>query len=278
MAKRKSGTPKSSGGISQREVRDVEELSAPRTPVIYEVVRRLGEEEMQRPASSLWWSGIAAGLSISFSVLAEAILLTHLPDAPWRPLVSHLGYSVGFLMVILARQQLFTESTITVVLPVLKELSPWMLWRMGRLWAIVLAANLVGTLFAALFCSFAPVLSPELHDGMVEVSRKLTELGLARMFFAGIASGFLIAAMVWMIPSAESAKFIVITLMTYLIAAGGFTHVIAGSFEAYLLVIAGDWAWWQAIGKFMLPVLAGNVVGGTALFAVLSYAQVKDEI
>lgn len=278
MAKRKSDTPKNSGGISRREVRDVEELSAPRTPVIYEVVRRLGDEEMERPASSLWWSGIAAGLSISFSVLAEAILLTHLPDAPWRPLVSHLGYSVGFLMVILARQQLFTESTITVVLPVLKELSVRMLWRMGRLWAIVLAANLVGTLFAALFCGFTPVLSPELHDGMVEVSRKLTELGLARMFFAGIASGFLIAAMVWMIPSAESAKFIVITLMTYLIAAGGFTHVIAGSFEAYLLVIAGDWAWWQAVGKFLLPVLAGNVVGGTALFAVLSYAQVKDEI
>ncbi len=278
MAKRKSETPKKNGGISRREVRDVEELSAPRTPVIYEVVRRLGEEEMERPASSLWWSGIAAGLSISFSVLAEAILISHLPDAPWRPLVSHLGYSVGFLMVILARQQLFTESTITVVLPVLKELSPWMLWRMGRLWAIVLAANLVGTLLAALFCGFTPVLSAELYGGMVEVSRKLTEFDLTRMFFAGIASGFLIAAMVWMIPSAESAKFIVITLMTYLIAAGGFTHVIAGSFEAYLLVIVGDWAWWQAITTFMLPVLAGNIVGGTALFAVLSYAQVKDEI
>ncbi|MCW5694964.1 MAG: formate/nitrite transporter family protein [Pseudolabrys sp.] len=278
MAKRKSQTPKKNGGISESEVRDVEELSAPRTPVIYEVVRRLGEEEMERPVSSLWWSGIAAGLSISFSVLAEAILLAHLPDAPWRPLVSDLGYSVGFLMVILARQQLFTESTITVVLPVLKDLSPSMVWRMGRLWAIVLAANLAGTLIAALFCSFTPVLSPELYTGMVEVSRKLLELDLARMFFAGISSGFLIAAMVWMIPSAESAKFIVITLMTYLIAAGGFTHVVAGSFEAYLLVIAGEWTWWQAIGKFLLPVLAGNMVGGTALFAVLSYAQVKDEI
>ncbi|MBS0535653.1 MAG: formate/nitrite transporter family protein [Proteobacteria bacterium] len=278
MAKRKSPAPKKDRGISDSEVRDVEEMSAPRTPVIYEVVRRLGEEEMERPASSLWWSGVAAGLSISFSVLAEAILLTHLPDAPWRPLVSHLGYSVGFLMVILARQQLFTESTITVVLPVLKDLSPGMLWRMGRLWAIVLAANLVGTLLAALFCSFTPVLTHELYDGMVEVSRKLIELDLARMFFAGISSGFLIAAMVWMIPSAESAKFIVITLMTYLIAAGGFTHVVAGSFEAYLLVIAGDWAWWQVLTTFMLPVLAGNIVGGTALFAVLSYAQVKDEI
>lgn len=278
MAKRKSPAAKNGRGITDDEVRDVEEMSAPRVPVIYEIVRRMGEEEMVRPASSLWWSGIAAGLSISFSVLAEAILLTHLPDAPWRPLVADLGYSVGFLMVILARQQLFTESTITAVLPVLKNLSPTTIWQMGRLWGIVLAANLTGTLFAALFCAFTPVLNPELYEGMIEVSRSLLKLDVPQMFFAGIASGFLIAAMVWMIPSAESAKFMVVTLMTYLIAAGGFTHIVAGSLEAYLLVIAGDWTWWQAIVKFALPVLAGNMVGGTCLFAVLSYAQVKDEI
>ena len=72
---------------------------------------------MARPALSLWWSGVAAGLSISFSLLAQAILATHLPDASWRELVIALGYPVGFLMVVLSRQQLFTENTITVVSP-----------------------------------------------------------------------------------------------------------------------------------------------------------------
>jgi formate/nitrite transporter FocA (FNT family) len=43
-------------------------------------------------------------------------------------------------------------------------------------------------------------------------------------------------------------------------------------------VLAGDWAWWQMIVQFMLPVLIGNVVGGTALFALLSYAQVMEEL
>src|SRR5690348_4047303 len=109
------------GGITEEEVKDVEELATPRTPVIYEVVRRLGGEEMQRPLTSLWWSGVAAGLSISFSLLAQAVLEMHLTDTNWRILISALGYSVGFLMVILGRQQLFTESTITVVLPVLKD-------------------------------------------------------------------------------------------------------------------------------------------------------------
>ena len=55
-------------GITEHEVESVEEMSTPRTPVIYEVVRRQGVEEMKRPATSLWWSGIAGGLSMSFSV------------------------------------------------------------------------------------------------------------------------------------------------------------------------------------------------------------------
>jgi formate/nitrite transporter FocA (FNT family) len=246
--------------------------------VIYEVVRRLGDEEMERPATSLWWSGVAAGLSISFSLLAQAVLLTHLPDTEWRPLVVGFGYCVGFLMVVLGNQQLFTESTITVVLPFLKDTSWRNFWRVCRLWSIVLLANMAGTLVAALFCTFTPVLKPELLAGMVEVSRHLTELGWFEMLFAGVSSGFLIAAMVWMIPTAETAKFAVITLMTYLIAIGGFTHIVAGSMDGFMLMLAGEWQWWQMIVQFMVPVLIGNMIGGTALFAVISYAQVMEEI
>ncbi len=269
------GNPK---GITREEVKAVEEMSTPRTPVIYEVVRRLGDEEMHRPPVSLWWSGVAAGLSMSFSLLAEAILESHLPDAAWTPLVSNLGYSVGFLMTVMSRQQLFTESTITVVLPVLGELTWHNLYRMARLWAIVLAANLTGTLFAALFCFYSPVLTADLLHGMLKVSRELLELGWWDMLFRGIASGFLVAAMVWMIPAAEHAQFQVITLMTWLIAVGGFTHIVAGSMEAWLLVLNGDAAWWWMPFEFAVPVLIGNMIGGTALFAVISYAQVMKEI
>src|SRR5437879_11607967 len=99
-------------GFSERDSRDIEKRRRLRAPLIYEVLRREGEEEMSRPISSLWWSGVAAGLSISFSLLSQAILQAHLPDRPWRPLVSDFGYPVGFLMSVLWRQQLFTENTI----------------------------------------------------------------------------------------------------------------------------------------------------------------------
>lgn len=264
--------------ISKHEADDIEERSSPRTPVIYEIIRRLGEEEMARPTVSLWWSGVAAGLSISFSLLAQAILEMHLPDASWRPLVVSLGYSVGFVMVVMSRQQLFTENTVTAVLPVMAEFSWINVLKLGRMWAVVLAANFTGTLFAALFSTFTPVLDSSLYAGMIDVSRKIMGFSWFDMLFKGIASGYLIAAMVWLIPGAEAAQFFVIVLMTFLVAAGGFMHIVAGSVEAFLLVLHGDLSWLTMITAFIVPVLVGNVVGGTALFALISYAQIMKEI
>ena len=265
-------------GITAEEIKDVEELATPRTPVIYEVVRRLGEEEMERPVTSLWWSGVAAGLSISFSLLSQAILTAHLPQESWQPLVVSFGYCIGFIMAVLSRQQLFTESTITAVLPVAADVTWSNILLMARLWAIVLAANLAGTLFAALFCTFTPVLSGDIYNAMLEISRDLLAFGWWEMVFRAIAAGFLMAAMVWLMPGAEGAQFHVITLMTWLIAVGGFTHIVAGSMESYLLLFSGEWIWWRMITDFMVPVLIGNMIGGTALFALIAYAQVMEEI
>lgn len=265
--------------LNRVEAQQVAERSTPRTPVIYETVRRHGEEEMARPAVSLWWSGVAAGLSISFSLLAEALLRLHLPDAPWRGLVTSLGYPVGFLIVVLGRQQLFTENTITAVLPAMAQPSRRNFRRLGRLWGIVFVANMVGTLVAALFCAFAPALSPAQLGAMLEVSREATAHGWVTMFFLAIPAGFLVAAMVWLLPSAgESVQFHVVGLMTYLIGLGGFAHIVAGSVEAFLLLVHGEMGIGALLGGFTLPVLAGNIVGGTALFAVISYAQVMQEI
>jgi formate-nitrite transporter family protein len=264
--------------VTEREVEDIEERTVPRTPVIYEIVCRLGAEEMARPVNSLWWSGVAAGLSISFSLLAQAILHDHLPDAPWRPLVASLGYSVGFVMVVLSRQQLFTENTVTVVLPVMAELTRKNLRNLARMWTVVFLANMAGTLVASLFCTFTPVIAPELREGMLAVSRHIFDHSWVATGFMAVGAGFLMAAMVWLLPGAESAQFYVVVLMTWLIAAGGFNHVVAGSMEAFMLALNGELGVWPMLGDFFVPVLVGNIIGGTALFALLAYAQVMQEI
>ncbi|MFT4276266.1 MAG: formate/nitrite transporter family protein [Rhodopseudomonas sp.] len=271
-------TPASQVPISKREAEDVESRSSPRAPVIYEIVRRIGEDEMARPVVSLWWSGLAAGLSISFSLLAQAVLQQHLDPTGWRPLVTSLGYSIGFLIVVLARQQLFTENTITVVLPVMADWSRDNLGRAARLWVVVLAANFAGTLFASAFCSFTPAVSPELKHEMIEISRHVLAYGWSASVIKAIPAGFLIAAMVWLLPSAEGGQVWIIVVMTWLISAGGFLHIVAGSAEAFMLMWDGAAGVQQVFGGFIAPVLIGNVLGGTAMFALLTYAQVMKEM
>jgi formate/nitrite transporter FocA (FNT family) len=262
----------------EREQKDVVERAAPRTPVIYEVVRTTGEEEMERPAVSLWWSGLAGGLSISFSLFAQSVIQTHLPDAAWAPLVRDFGYPLGFLMVILGRQQLFTENTITMVLPVMAKPSLACLGVMGRVWGIILAANLAGTLLAAVFCSFTPVLEPDVRGAMLAIAAHAMDKTWAEMFFQAITAGFLMAALVWLLPAAEGGQFFVIVAMTYLIAISGAAHIVAGSIESFMLVLNGSMDVGHLLGGFIVPALLGNIVGGTVLFAVISYAQVMKEI
>jgi formate/nitrite transporter FocA (FNT family) len=263
---------------SAKEAEAIEQRARLRAPVIYEIVRMEGQSDIERPAVSLWWSGLAAGLSISFSLLSQALLRLHLPDAPWRPVLVDTGYSVGFLMVVLSRQQLFTESTITAVLPLFAEFSVRNLALVLRMWAIVLVANVAGTLFAAAFCTFVPVIAPDLRATMLDISREALAFPWWPMLLRGVSAGFLIAAMVWLIPSAEGTQFHIVFVMTYVIGLGTFAHIVAGSMEGFMLLFSARMGIVQLLWSFMLPVLIGNVIGGTALFALISYAQVAKEI
>jgi formate/nitrite transporter FocA (FNT family) len=73
---------------------------------------RIAGSQLQRAR----WSGLAAGLSMGFSLVVEGLLRHHLPDAPWRPLIESFGCTTGLIIVILGRQQLFTESTLKGVI------------------------------------------------------------------------------------------------------------------------------------------------------------------
>lgn len=264
--------------LSERERDDVEGRLRPRVPMLYEIVRKEGETELKRPVSGLWWSGIAAGLCIGFSMVAEGLLRAHIPDTSWRPLIDNFGYSVGFLIVILGRQQLFTENTLTAVLPVMARKTRSCFLDMLRLWGVVFVANVLGAFFFALICSQASLFSPEVEAAFSEIARHMTDIGPLATFERGIVAGWLIAVLVWVLPNAKGTEIFVIILITYLIALGDFTHVIAGSVEAFWLVLEGDLSTAQMFLGFLLPTFLGNVVGGSVLFAMLSYVQVQSEL
>jgi formate/nitrite transporter FocA (FNT family) len=257
---------------------EVAEKSRLHAAIVYEIIQREGLGELARGFPALWWSGLAAGIAIGFSVVAEALLASHLPPTSWRPLVENFGYSVGFLIVILGRQQLFTENTLTAVLPVVTRFS--LSWGVAllRLWSIVLFANLTGCLLFAAFIAFSGVLSAEVVAAVTAIGKHMMMHDPLQMFLRGIAAGWLIAALVWMLPSSEGNEFVVITLITYIIAVADFTHVIAGSVEMFFLLLQQEITISAGLAGFLLPTLAGNIFGGAVLFALLSYAQVHREL
>ena len=63
------------------------------------------------------------------------------------------------------------ETTITVVVPLLAQPGWRKLGCAARMWAIVLASNLVGTGLFALFASLTPAVPDALQIAMLEVSR-----------------------------------------------------------------------------------------------------------
>lgn len=246
--------------------------------VIFETIRIEGEEEIRRPMRALWFSGVAAGILISFSVLGEAYLRAYLPDESWRYIVENFGYSFGFLLVVLGRMQLFTENTITTVVPIMIDRTAKSVYRTGRLWGVVLGANLMGAFLVAFFLAYSGVLSPLVHNTVVELSRHATGFPPMEGFVRGIPAGVLIAALVWMMPTVPASPISLIVLFTWLIALGDFTHIIAGSVEMAFLLVQGLLGWDTAIFSFFLPVLAGNVFGGTAVFTMLAWGQIQPEI
>ncbi len=270
--------PDAEHGLSEEEQSKVIEGQRPRAAVVYEIIRVEGESELRRPVSSLWWSGVAAGISIGLSFLTEAALSASLPQAEWSRPIAKLGYSVGFIIVILGRQQLFTENVLTAVLPIITR---WKLgWLLGmlRLWAIVLTANVAGCFVFA--CAFAmlPIVNEPVTAELAKIVAALMANSPAEMFAKGIGAGWIIAALVWILASTEGVAFFVIGLLTYLIALFGFTHIVAGTAEALYGWLTGLITFDDAALKFFLPTLAGNVFGGTVLFSLLSYAQVREEI
>ena len=254
----------------------MEELKAANARELHRAVREEGEEELERPTGSLFWSGLAGGLAITASLIAEGAISAYTAPGPARPLLVAMGYPIGFLMVILGRMQLFTESTVTAMLPLVSKPSWAALGSTLRLWGVVLGANFVGTSLAAAAFVLFPLGDAALGKGMIEVAMKITEHDAVGTFVNAVPAGFLIAIVAWTLPNAREQAFLVIFGIVYVVAIGGFSHSVVGSTEAFLLLFSGKIGAGQALA-FLIPAILGNLLGGAGLFAVLAHAQVREE-
>lgn len=243
---------------------------------IHENIRRAADEEMRRPAGELVWSSISSGMLIGFTFLAVAFLEPFFPGERHR-LASALGYPLGFVFVVLARHQLFTENTLEPVIPALHRRDRKTFGRLARLWAIVLPFNLLGALLFALVVARTEAVEPNVREALTRVALEGTSGGFGLVLYKGIWAGWLIAGMAWVIASTREtlAQIVLIWLTTGPIGALGFKHSIAGAVEAFYLAWSGLAPWGTMIGQFEIPALIGNVIGGVVLVALVNHGQAR---
>jgi formate/nitrite transporter FocA (FNT family) len=242
--------------------------------ITYDVIRREGDKELERPLSGLWWAAVAGGLSMGFIFMTEGLLRSHLPDAEWRPLITKLGYPVGFLMITLGSQQLFTENTVTPIIPLMISNTAEKMKKMMGLQVVVLLGNILGALLFATAVGWTDVFEPKVHAAFSAIGHEALRNPFLTTFASAIFAGWLIALMVWMLPAASANQVSVIAIVTYLIGLGGLAHIIVGSVETLYLVVTGEIGVGTYISSFFIPALLGNVIGGFVLVTWLNHAQV----
>lgn len=94
---------------------------------VHEILYQLSEDgyrQHSRPSWSLFLSALAAGLEIGFSILLMGVLFSLFENRISEPamhILLSLSYPLGFLFVIIGREELFTEQTTIAVIPVLNR-------------------------------------------------------------------------------------------------------------------------------------------------------------
>lgn len=260
--------------MNRSDAEKVHERKALSAAAVHDTLMLEGREEIARPWMALAISGLAGAFSLGLSLIAEGTLRSRLPETAWAPLIWKVGYAFGFLALTLGRQQLYTESTLTAFLPLAHDRSRPTFIRVTRLWLVVLAANLIGGFLFVLFLSHPAAFDPDIHEALRLIGLDAARHEAGASFIRGIFGGWIIALMVWLMPSAESARIWIIVLLTWVLAASGLTHVVIGSMEVFYVVLSGDVPWQDYVLRYGLPTLAGNTIGGMVFVAALNRAHV----
>src|SRR4051812_27328247 len=213
----------------------------PEGEVIYRAIKKDGDHALDETSSVLAWSGLAAGFSMGFSLAGEGLPKAHLPETVWTPLLTKFGYALGFLIVILGRQQLFTEQTLTAMLPLFStNRSSTIAVDVARVWAIVLIANLAGTAAFAAAAAWTPAFSPEVQAAFLRIGHEALAPAWGETFVRAVAAGFLVATMVWLLPGAGPSRLWIVVILAYVVGVASLAHIIAGSAECLFVVFKGE--------------------------------------
>lgn len=236
-----------------------------------------GLEELERPSFGLFMSGLSAGLDIGFSVLLIALVVSRLEGVFSEPVIEILkanAYSVGFILVIFGRSELFTEHTTLAALPVLARKAS--LKQLSRLWGLVYVANIVGTVIFAwilvLIGTAMDIIDPPVFG---KIAHGVLEYDAGVMLFSAILAGWLMGLVSWLVTAGRDtiSEIFFVWLVTGTIGFAHFHHGIVGSVEVLAGIFAEQGVTWLDFGRFAVLTALGNALGGVFFVAVIKYAH-----
>jgi formate transporter len=226
------------------------------------------------PLLQLVMLGILAGAFIGLGSLYAVIVVSDdsLPHALQRVL-GGVVFSLGLLLVVVAGAELFTGNNLLA-----------MAWADGCLstrdvlanWIVVCAANFAGAagLAALVFWSGH---AEQYAATYLKIAAAKGSLTLAEAFFRGVLCNVLVCMAVWMTLAGRSVtdKFIAIVFPISAFVAAGFEHSIANMYffplAEMLKAAAGQPVGFSWLWQNLVPVIAGNLVGGSVLVSFVYY-------
>lgn len=253
---------------------DPVQIDAYAPPQIAERLERFSEAKARLPLLPLALLGVLAGAFIGLGANLFVLVASDatLGFAAGR-LLGGLAFSLGLILVVVAGAELFTGNNLLA-----------MAWADGRVstgqvlrnWVVVCLANLVGAIGLALLVAWSG--QAGLNGGAVGVAVQRialakAELPIAEAFWRGVLCNLLVCGAVWMTLAGRSVvdKVVVIVFPITGFVAAGFEHSIANMYFLPLAALLGAPIGIDAMLHNLLPVIAGNLVGGSVLVALVYY-------
>ena len=238
---------------------------------------REGLEQINRPFISLALSSVAAGLILSFTAMAVAVMAV-VVSGQGNPMILRLAmaivYPLGFIICIMSGTQLFTEHTAVAVYPVLDRRAG--IVQLLRIWAVVISGNLAGAVVSAwLLRAAESVIGAE--KGYLIIAEHLLGYETMPLLFSSLMAGWLMALGSWLslATPANISQMACIYIVTFLIGFGGLHHSIAGAVEAFTAFLIGGHIRFGQVARFLVTAVCGNIIGGSIFVALLNYGHIR---
>lgn len=226
------------------------------------------------PLLSLAMLGVLAGAYIGLGSMFYVIVASDatLGFAASRVL-GGVVFSLGLVLVVVAGAELFTGNNLLAMAWAHRALTTK---DVLQNWAVVCAANFAGAGGLAAFV-FLSGLADRLAGTYLELAQAKAALPFWTAFFRGVLCNVLVCTAVWMTLAGRSVtdKVLAVVFPISAFVAAGFEHSVANMYFFPLAMMlqasagaAVDFSW---LWRNLVPVIAGNLVGGSVLVALVYY-------